>query len=378
MSARQEIKVRKAYMSDLHDIWIISKRYLIDCQGISYENFKKLWIHRYLENPFKKPNGSIGFVIESQDGQVVGFKGEIPLRLQFHEESFPVSAISSWVVDPEYRNYSLLLFKEFLEKNKDCFIFATSSNMAASTVYRTIGEFDRNPEPEYEKRLMWWINPKKVLKHKMRQKNGFYKILTREPVLNIFSWMIKAKKAVFRSEITLEDKRINVERILRFDRDIDSFMEENKEKFGIFHYRNSQILNWRHMDIPVTKGKSYGFVYRDDKGHIEGYLVVRHVPPPEGFPGYYLVTDIMYDPGREKVLNGLISASYIFAKNNGGSLFEISGYSQTIMNYLLRFNPTIKMRPNCTYWYKAPNRELATICKNENWWSSGIDGDLNL
>jgi hypothetical protein len=37
-----------------------------------------------------------------------------------------------------------------------------------------------------------------------------------------------------------------------------------------------------------------------------------------------------------------------------------------------------KRAVDVSYWYKAPDAELARICRDGTWWPSGIDGTSNL
>ncbi|MDO8505875.1 MAG: hypothetical protein Q7S48_04850 [bacterium] len=378
MSGSDSIQIRKASLTDLHDIWLLSKRFLPDCQGISYENFQSLWRHRYVQNPLKLPDDCLGYVFTTLDGKVRGFFGIIPLRLQMRGKTLRAVASSSWVVDPEYRKHSLLLFQEFISKNKDDFLLVTTAGDVAAVVCEKFGAFEKVPIVDYEQRLIWWIYPKVAVQYKLKQKGAVYRFLSREPFATALAFLIHVRSLLLRNRIVRKGQDNHVGRIARFGKETDQFLEKYKKQFDIMHWRSAEFLNWRHLDIPSTKGISYVFVSKNVRDEMNGYLVVRNLPPPEGYPGYWIVTDIMYDTSRSDIIGDLLYEAYASAKEHGASLFEVFGFNRHIMNYCLQFQPHIKKRPHCTYWYKAPDEKTVAFCRTAAWWTSGIDGDSSL
>lgn len=378
MSESDPIQIRKASLEDLHDIWLLSKDSLPDCQGISYEDFQNLWRHRCVQNPFKQSDDFLGYVLTTAENQIKGFFGIIPLQLQVLGETCRAVASSSWVVDPSYRNHSLLLFQEFISKNRADFLLVTTAGKVAAAVCDKLGSFEKVPISAYEQRLIWWIYPKVAIQYKFKRRGFVCRFLSREPFASFLAFLVRVWSLLSRNRIVHTRQDYYVERILRFGEETDQFLKKYQKQFDVTHWRSSAILNWRHLDIPLTKGISYVFVSKNTSDEMNGYLVIRNVPPPEGFPGYWIVTDIMYDTAHREILGGLLYAAYEYAKQREATMLEVFGFNRHVMEYCLQFQPQIKKRTHCTYWYKAPDKKMAFFCRTAAWWTSGVDGDAYL
>lgn len=372
------IQIRKASLADLYGIWLLSKQWLPDCQGISYEDFQRLWRHRCAQNPFQRVDDFLGYLLTTPEGDIKGFFGVIPLRLQVRREVRRAVAGCSWVVDPAYRTHGLSLFKEFILRNKEDFLLVTTAGDVTATVCEKFGTFEKIPIVDYERRLIWWMYPKAAIQYKCKQRGGIYRLFAQEPFASAIALLIEVRAFLRRSRIIPKGRGNHVERISRFSNETDRFLETHQKQFDIVHFRNSEFLNWRHFDIPHTKGTSYAFACKNTAGEMQGYLVVRNLPPPEGFPGYFIVTDLVYDRTQPAIIGDLLCAAYAHARRCGASLLEVFGFNRRITDYCLQFHPHLKKRTHCTYWYKAPDEKTADFCRTADWWTAGIDGDSYL
>jgi hypothetical protein len=139
-----------------------------------------------------------------------------------------------------------------------------------------------------------------------------------------------------------------------------------------------------------------------DGGELLGYIVLRE--PATTAAGHMLVADLFTDPARPETLHSLLNAGYALARSRGASAFEVFGVHPSVIGALATQSPYIlrrqqlerlgrgaslrtaiaALRPgeqeqvSTTYWYKAPDPELARVCATGAWWPSAIDGDLNL
>mgnify|MGYP001596542116 CR=1 FL=1 len=369
------IQIRKASLADLYGIWLLSKQLLPDCQGISYENFQRLWRHRCVQNPFQQVDDFLGYLLTTPEGSIKGFFGVIPLQLQMRREVRRAVASCSWVVDPAYRTHGLTLFKEFILRNKEDFLLVTTAGDVAAAVCEKFGAFEKVPIVDYEQRLIWWMSPKAAIKYKCKQRGGIYRLFAQESFASSLAFLIQVRTFLRRSRIIPKGQGNHVERISRFGKETDRFLETYQTQFDIIQQKNSEFLNWRHLDIPSSKGVSQVFVSKNVAGEMNGYLVIRNIPPPEGYPGYFIVTDMMYDTSAPGIIGDLLYAAYEYVKEQRASLFEAFGLNRRIMEYCLQFRPDIKKRTHCTYWYKAPDEKTAAFCRTATWWPSGVDGD---
>jgi hypothetical protein len=58
----------------------------------------------------------IGWVLEAENGEIVGSIGNLPLVYRFRGRELRVGSPIGWAVDPRYRGYSLLILDQFLKQ----------------------------------------------------------------------------------------------------------------------------------------------------------------------------------------------------------------------------------------------------------------------
>src|SRR5437870_12095646 len=100
-------------------------------QTKTYEEWKHLWINNpaYIRLQESLP---IGWVLECETKQIVGYLGNIPLFYELRGQRFLASAAHAQVVDSRYRSYSLLLLNQyFSQKAIELFLNATVATAAS-------------------------------------------------------------------------------------------------------------------------------------------------------------------------------------------------------------------------------------------------------
>src|ERR1044071_1981989 len=74
--------------------------------------FREDWMALWTGNPAyntSRQHCPIGWVLENDKGEIVGSIGNIPLTYHFRRRELRAAAPCSWVVDPPYRGYSMLI-----------------------------------------------------------------------------------------------------------------------------------------------------------------------------------------------------------------------------------------------------------------------------
>src|ERR1700691_2237675 len=96
--------------------------------GLQTKTYEE-WKHQWINNPaYPQIQASlpIGWVLESEDKQIVGSLGNIPLFYELEGQRLLASVAHAWTVDMRYRGYSLwLLDRYFSQKRVELFLNAT-------------------------------------------------------------------------------------------------------------------------------------------------------------------------------------------------------------------------------------------------------------
>ena len=109
-------KLREASFQDYEQITLLESRYgLSKLEAKSYEK----WIHLWQGNPAYRElqaAWSIGWVLEDENGKIVGSMGNIPLSYEFEGRRILAASGRAWVVEAEYRSASLVLLDRVINQ----------------------------------------------------------------------------------------------------------------------------------------------------------------------------------------------------------------------------------------------------------------------
>src|SRR5258708_12953821 len=99
-------KLREAHFEDYDQIAGLEFRF-----GLTIKPYEQ-WVHLWQGNPLYRElrtDWPIGWVLEDEDGKIVGSMGNIPFSYELDGERILVASGRSWVADLAYRSASLLL-----------------------------------------------------------------------------------------------------------------------------------------------------------------------------------------------------------------------------------------------------------------------------
>jgi len=93
----------------------------------------------WLKNPACRKDDSYGWIIfdNSKKKKIKGFLGNIPVDYEINGKVYHTVSASTWVVNPEYRKYSIYLFFSYLKQNKDLFLNSTPANITNEIFMKT-------------------------------------------------------------------------------------------------------------------------------------------------------------------------------------------------------------------------------------------------
>ena len=136
-------KMRVASFEDYDQIAALQNRYGLATR--SHEDWMEIW----RGNPVYKQRGGqcpIGWVLESEDGEIVGWIGNIPLAYRFRGRELRAATSCGWVVDARYRGYSMLLMASFIRQKDVDLLICTTVSSVAEPIFRC-GAFQLSKVP---------------------------------------------------------------------------------------------------------------------------------------------------------------------------------------------------------------------------------------
>jgi amino acid adenylation domain-containing protein len=416
---------RLATQDDLEGIWRVCARAFLPYADASFADFRELSDHRWLNNPCRTEDDPLGWVLETETGQIVGFHGIVPTRVWVGGQRVPAIAPTTWAADPGYGRQGLVLLSTYLNWGRDRFLLNTTANAITSAMHESSHSgMRRIPLEGFDQRLLWVHDFKPLVRWKVGQRDAQGRSgslaggLAGRAIASRIGAALAGTGAAFalgvpggfaaamrasigRSRIDFACRELPIEKVDRFGQEFDELRERLRHNYAVTTERSSVVLNWRHINPPRLVGRSYALACRDG-GRLEGYVALRE--PTTTAPGHMIVTDLFYDPARPDVMRNLLNAAFRFAVAQGASVLEIFGFHPSLNQELQTQRPYQLQRlqleqfgrqssfrtlagilrrrggdtPSATYWYRAPTPELAQVCASGAWWPSGIDGDLNL
>src|SRR5215469_7777798 len=158
--------LREACFDDYPEISALQLRY-----GLEPKEYNE-WMHLWVGNPIYQRTRSwpIGWVLENEDGKVVGYIGNIPLSYEFQGLQLLATTAYGLVMDSLYRAYSLPLLSRFFNQMQVDLFLNTTVNPHASRVYEPF-RVRRVPVGAWDKSWFWITNYKGFLASFLARKN---------------------------------------------------------------------------------------------------------------------------------------------------------------------------------------------------------------
>jgi hypothetical protein len=363
------VSAREARFSDYDAIAALMQRYGMEVY--SREDWEGLW----RGNPvYERRAGdwSIGWVLETGDGRVVGFSGNIPAACCFGGRELTAAVTTAWVVDSEYRSHSMLLAsKYFAQKNVDLLLNTTAIHVAGQ-IFRA---FHAKPIPVegLETALFWVLDYRGFAGSMLARKRIPLASVVSYPVAAVLATVAKIKNGVTGARALPSVKAVD-----NFDERFDELWQQLKNRRDVLlSSRDSETLSWhfgRSMKANglwiytyETEGRltSYAIFQRQDKAHV-GLTRMRLV-------------DFQSVDTNPLILDAMIVSALRRAKAEGIQMLEVLGFSGAVRSCLEKLAPFRRRLPSQLFYYKAVGKELKTQLANPQAWApSSYDGDSSL
>lgn len=245
--ARSRAQLRPARFDDYEQVGRIER--LLDSQMPPLEEWRSIWTGNPLWAQLGK-NWSMGWVLESASGEVVGSIGNIPSLYQFRGERLIAATARGWVVAPEYRGrYALWLLREHLnQRSVDLFVGTTVGPMALGCSDRIAS---RVPAGDWET-VAYCVTAHQAFARRALQKRHVPGAVLLAPFAGE---ALRLKHFAAGKELPKAHSSFVIEAADRFDSRFDVFWEElvKANPDTLIATRDRATLSW-HFSIPMCRG----------------------------------------------------------------------------------------------------------------------------
>jgi hypothetical protein len=334
------------------------------------------WNWIWLNNQFFSKDWPIGWILEDQ-GNIVGFIGNIPRGYSLKGNSYRASIARAFVVDKDYRKHSLKLISQFIQqKNTDVLIFS-SANRLSSSIYKLI-KANPLPQIDYERDLFWVVSPSKFLYSILRKR-------LHSKTLSLIISNLLSPFLVLESLIKNRWGEIDSEHVRKFTpdslpNDLDIFWNDlklnNPNKF--LSIRDKEALMWQFNNESAKKRESILFAhYQDSK--LFGYMVISKLKSSDFGFNKIVINDVFVKDNEPIIILSLLKEVFLYAKKQETTLLQCIGFPVEVRNALKIAKPFSRRYSYNRFWYYVINPELKEpLRKKSTWYASMFDGDSSI
>jgi hypothetical protein len=363
------VSAREARFSDYEAVAALMQQYGMEVYA------REDWEHLWMGNPVYERRGGdwpIGWVLETSDGHVVGFSGNVPAACWFGGKELTAAVTTAWVVDSEYRSHSMLLAsKYFAQKNVDLLLNTTAIHVAGQ-IFRA---FHAKPIPVdgLETALFWVLDYRRFAGSLLARK--------RVPQARIASYPVAAALAVLakvKNGLTAGPSLPAVKALEDFDERFDAFWQQLKERADVLlSVRDREMLAWHFVRSLRSRGV---WIYtHETEGRLTSYAIFQRQDKADVGLTRMRLVDFQSQDANPLILDAMIASALRRAKAEGIQMLEVLGFSGTVRSRLEKLAPFRRQLPSQLFYYKAVGKDLkAQLVNPQAWQPSSYDGDSSL
>jgi Acetyltransferase (GNAT) domain len=335
------------------------------------------WITLWKSNPVYEElrhQFPIGWVLETQEGKIVGSIGNIPLACHFRGQNLRTAAACDWVVDPRYRSSSMHLLDRFMSQN-DTDLFVTTTASANSERALRMFEWSRVPTGAWDKSAFWVTNypgfAKSVLNLKSVRMPGFlsYPVSAALFCRDIFTHI----------EAGLDECSSELELCPGFDNRFDDFWDELKRQNDnvLLPHRSRETLAW-HFRSPLMRQQL--IILAKSKGsRLLAYAIFDRLDNPACGLKRMRLVDFQALKGFENILPSAICWMLRKSREDGIHILENVGCWLDLSRLPQLPKPYYRALSAALYYFHAPSKLLSEILNNPAVWApTTFDGDASI
>jgi hypothetical protein len=364
-------KVREASLADYEQIAALQIR-----NGFSARSYED-WITLWEGNPvYQQWEGQwpIGWVLETENRDVVGWVGNIPSAYQFRKRQLYAATPGSWVVDGSHRGYGMLILNRLL-RQKDVDLFVCSNVSSVSEPFTIRLRFSKVPVGAWNKSGFWISNYR-----------GFVRIALQSKAVPLAAAMVHPLSAALVSWDRCRDGWVrprsllsNIERCWEFDSRFDIFWTElqRQNENVLLPVRTRETLTWHFRK--ALQQQTVWILAAHQGSRLVAYAIFdRQDNPAIGLRRVRLV-DFQALNGSQDALLSALSWMLHECRAEGIHLLEILGCWLNRPGLPRVTAPFYRTMPSWSFYYKATDPNLTAQLRDPRVWApSSFDGDTSL
>ncbi|MDA1090444.1 MAG: hypothetical protein O3A85_09060 [Proteobacteria bacterium] len=340
--------------------------------------FDKLWrANPAMRTAASKP--ALGWVLED-NGEIVGFFGNVPLLYEFGGKPMIVSDASLWGVDQNYRSETPRLAEAYFGQTNVDALLVTTAIKPTRRIFERHGGMPV-AQPGLDEVLYWVIDGAGFMKAGLRKKgvggvasflgghlggmalNARLRLFGRRPFANL-------------DGITI----INPDEIdAEFD---DLWRDKCKEYPGrLLANRSAEALKWHFNVGRFSTLTRIICLYASEQagGGLRGYAAVVREDAPEIGLKRLKIADLFVAGDDAGAVDALLAAAYEYGMAKRCHVVEVIGLPENLRRRVVSHKPLSRPMPTFPFLFKAVNPGLSDpLSHADGWYMTAYDGDSTL
>ena len=365
--------IREAVLEDAKKVAALQYKFGIapDTEG----DWKRLWV----DNPAKHSDNPIGWVLEEKD-KVVGFLGNVSRSYVLGEVKLKAMAARGWVVEPAFRNATVLLLSKYLNQKNVDILLNSSSNDKAYHVFDKMGS--RTVPLDVYSKLLFWVTHRRnfiasivgYLEFPMALGKlvvEFGGLLSLLPV-TLMDYFMNKKMKFLTNRFELKIIHPNL-----IGSDFDLLWEsKRKEHRCLLADRSSELLKW-HFSKEEFK---IHIICCYKQGDLIGYLAVAKLKNGKTDFLRHVIIDLIVLNNSKLVIEFLLAAAYKFSRSEKVVSLELLGFTEEVREVVKDMKALGRKSFPTPFTYKLVNKQLPVdlFAQKSTWYPSLFDGDSSL
>jgi hypothetical protein len=361
-------RLRDAQFEDHPQIVSLAAKFALNVEPL--QRWMDLWVANpaYLEAGGKTPKG---WVLESPEGAIVGYLGNIPLNYELEGRRLRVATTRAWVVDAPYRSYSpLLLASHFQQHDMDLFL-STSINEQSAPAYSSFQTM-RTPVGQWDRALFWITNYPGFAGSFLRRKGVSAAKVLGYPVGSGIQFL----DLINRSGLRMGD--VPIQCLAAFDDRFDEFWDalRSKKPHVVLAVRNRKTLSW-HFDFNLHRNRVWVYTAEAGSALVAYSIFLRYDFARIGLTRMRLVDFQCLEPSRSaELLVAMLATAMERCRRESIQVLEVVGLPTQLEQIVQVGSPHHRKLTSWLYSYKPNDPRLAQRLKDATVWEPWLfDGD---
>ena len=317
-------------------------------KGLPYIT-KEFWLSMFEywwdNNPAWTDQFPRGWILEN-DSKLVGFLGNIPIKILFYRKGKIAAAANSWYVDPSVRGLSSLrLYDAFVKQKTVSLLLSRVKHTNLLSRYK----FEKYNLPVSQKEYVYIINRKKVIYNFFNfiipeKISGLSELLVFYRKLGLLIWAYAYQKPIIRKRISSDDRFVS-SLCTSCDDAFSRIWDPYLKLHDISISRDTKTLNWLYFSSARLSKRIVIQCRRKSETTLAGYMVfdIQRVKPSD--EGTLHLMEMCIENDNPEILESLLSFAIETGKTNRVSLLVVWANSQKTEEY---FQKTFSLRRAAT------------------------------